>query len=188
MDSVDAPLEAIMWIVIFVDEIESSCVQKCFNKIGFNVKSKDKGRFDREVTYPSNEDLIQKLPDFMQCNASDYEVVDNDLCIEEASNHIIAFMPQDLEDVLTQVEELSDDSDKIENLATHVINFATALDSVHNLTLSVNELGDTNSLQHLHQLRMHYGIQLFKRKVIKIKLVMFLEFFNGTKYVHYFAF
>ncbi len=77
----------------------------------------------------------------MECNASDYEVVDNNLFTEEKSDNITIFMPDGSEDVLTQDEELSGDSVTTENPATTatftVINFATVLDSVHNLTLTV---------------------------------------------------
>ncbi len=77
-------------------------------------------------------------------------------------------MPDGSEDIHIQDEELSNDYDTTENPATtgtsNVRNFVTTLDSAHNLILFARELEDTDSLQHLHQLRINYKIQLYKKK------------------------
>lgn len=56
--------------------------------------------------YCTNEDLIQDFPDFIQYNASDYEVVYSDFYTEEKSDDISAFMSESSEDVLKRAERI----------------------------------------------------------------------------------
>ena len=157
-------LDAVIWTVSALKEIESSCVAKCFQKAGFNFKvESDEAGDDDEVVYPSVNDLMQKLPAPMQCDDEGYESIDNDLCTEEMEDDITAFIPTEDEN------GASDDDDgnvEISDAVTRstVTNFSNALDDVKNLILFACEQGDADGLHYLEKLQMHYEKQLLTKK------------------------
>lgn len=72
-------LNAILWVVKIVEEIERSCVEKCFSQTNFNFQTKHISENCEEIVCPSNIDLIEKLPEYMQCDDIDYESINSEL-------------------------------------------------------------------------------------------------------------
>ena len=105
----------------------------------------------RKTSALSNNDLIEKLPEYMKCNDSDYESIDSELCTEESNDDILEFVPQDSGD-----EGMSDDDAAVENSDSTITptapNLSTAIEYVQNLILLATQTGDTNRLQCLTQL------------------------------------
>ncbi len=115
----------------------------------------------------------------MQC-ASDYEVTDSNLYTEGTSDNITAFTLEGSEDVLTQNEELREDSDTTENPTTTatstVTNLANAVDSVHNLIMFASEVGDKDcTVCSTFISCMHSEVQLSKKKTHQTKISDFFS-------------
>ena len=102
---------------------------------------------------PSNEVLIQKLP----------VLITNQSTMIYARKNITAFIPESSENIHEEDDYVSDDSDTTDNTTSTIANISAALDSVHNLTLSASQVEDTDGLQFLHHLRMHYENQLLNK-------------------------
>ena len=78
------------------------------------------------------------------------------LATEESNDDITSFISSECFEDLTDEEEQEEEYESVASTQSKVNDFPAAIQSIHDLTTFVSLRGDTEALQHLTRLRLHF--------------------------------
>lgn len=170
-------LDAVYFIKNAWHQVSCETVQNCFRKAGFTFDSQESQlafdtEFEPEDELPLNLVVAIHQKGISVQNLNDFYGVDEHLTVERSSLDIQLSLPEQI----SEVQEISDDStENIEPLGNSISSYKEALAKTQDLIAFVKCQGDTEAMNFLSSVNLHFQDVIARTKTRQTKMDEFLS-------------